>query len=244
MKKIAKDAKQNYKPGLIDKIFKRVLKKIAVFDEEITKASVIDKQNYDEKLIDWENRCKECREKVEVAKKIIEDDPETKLIVIEKYNPFSEISGLGTEVLFAFSEDTPTKITVRSHGKEVIPTELKTLLQSGKLSIKKMPKGQYNELYQDHVCSVALRVANEALSILPDDFVIVNVVDKLLNSKTGHNEELVILSVGISREILESINLKRIDPSDCIENFVHNMSFKKLKGFEAVDEINLMEASK
>jgi hypothetical protein len=233
----AKQEKDNFKPGLIDKIFKRAPKKIIQLDQQISNASVKDKQAYEGKVTEWEGRCKEWKEKVKLANKIIEGDPETKLKVIEMNNPFSEISGLGTEVVFVFTEDSPPKITVKSHGEEVIPTELKTLLQSGKLSIKKMPKGQYNELYQDHVCSVALRVANETFSILPDEFLIVNVVDKLLNTKTGHKEELAILSVGISRETLGSINLKRIDPSDCMENFVHNMSFKKLKGFTAVDQL-------
>jgi hypothetical protein len=64
-----------------------------------------------------------------------------------------------------------------------------------------MPAGKYNELLQDYVCSCVLRVGRELLSMLPDDLVIVTAVDDVLNSATGHIEELPILSVAVSRRM-------------------------------------------
>ena len=234
----AQKQKDIFKPGLIDKIFKRDIKKLDTLERDIIQATQEDKMNYNRKIDAWEIQCKEWREKVEIAKKVISNDTEIKLKIIDKYKPFSDISELGTSVIFSATENEPVTITLKTHGVEIIPTEVKSLLQSGKLSVKKMPKGQYNELFQDHVCSAVLRIANETFSILPDELVIINATDKILNTKTGHREEQIILSVGISRETLKPINLKRIDPSDCMGNFVHNMSFKKLKGFAAVKKLN------
>jgi hypothetical protein len=104
------------------------------------------------------------------------------------------------------------------HGSHVIPSEIKSLLKSGKLSTKAMPVGRFNELHQDYVCSCALRVARELLAILPDDLVIVTALDNVLNSSTGHVEELPILSVAFSRITLNSLNLDAIDPSDAMKN--------------------------
>ena len=120
------------------------------------------------------------------------------------------------------------------HGSDVIPTEIKSLLKSGKLSTKAMPVGRFNELHQDYVCSCALRVGRELLAILPDDLVIVTALDNVLNSSTGHMEEQPILSVAFSRSTVDGLNLETIDPSDAMKNFVHNMSFKKGAGFSAV----------
>ncbi|HGF7186034.1 TPA: hypothetical protein AB5E10_003495, partial [Vibrio cholerae] len=113
----------------------------------------------------------------------------------------------------------------------------KSLLKSGKLSVKKMPVGKFNELYQDYVCSSVLRIAREAFAILPDEFILINATDKLLNKVTGHLEEQNILSVYISRSTLYGLNMESIDPSDSMQNFIHKMSFKPTKGFEAVPSV-------
>ena len=119
----------------------------------------------------------------------------------------------------------------------MIPTEKKSLLQSGKLSVKKMPQSEFYEMYQDYVCSCILRIGNELLAILPDKLVLVHAVDNMLNSKTGHMEEQYILSIAISRQTIASLNMDLIDPSDSFENFVYIMKFKKTKGFEVVEPL-------
>ncbi|MFT2158208.1 hypothetical protein [Pseudomonas putida] len=72
------------------------------------------------------------------------------------------------------------------------------------------------------------------MTILPDDLGIVTALDNVLNSSTGHVEELPILSAAFSRITLNSLNLDAIDPSDAMKNFVCSMSFKKTQGFSAV----------
>ena len=123
---------------------------------------------------------------------------------------------------------------VAIHSSDVIPTEIKSLPKSGKLSTKAMPAGRFYELHQDYVCSCALRAGRELLAILPNDLVIVTTLDNVLNSSTGHMENQPILSVAFSRPTVDGLNLEAIDPSDAMKNFVHNMSFKKGAGFLAV----------
>lgn len=114
----------------------------------------------------------------------------------------------------------------------------KKILKSGKLSVKDMPKTKYFQLYQDYVCGSAIRLARELFALLPTDMVIVNVLGEVLNTKTGHLEESPILSVAIPRETLQKLNFDMLDPSDSMENFVHNMKFMKTKGFNPVDKID------
>ncbi|PKN14311.1 MAG: hypothetical protein CVU67_06320, partial [Deltaproteobacteria bacterium HGW-Deltaproteobacteria-24] len=54
---------------------------------------------------------------------------------------------------------------------------------------------------------------------------------------TGHEELLPIVSVLISKQKFESLNLNLIDSSDSMTNFIHNMDFKKASGFKAVERI-------
>ena len=55
---------------------------------------------------------------------------------------------------------TLVEAAIQVHEKDVIPKESKTLLKSGKLSVKPMPKTKYDELYQDCV-SVWCEVTEE-----------------------------------------------------------------------------------
>ncbi len=129
-------------------------------------------------------------------------------------------------------------MTLHVNDEAVVPNEVKSLLQRGKISVKKMPKGAFNELYQDYICSCAIRVARETLALLPIRMVIVNAMGNILNNKTGHMEEQPILSVAIPRDTIDGLNLDTIDPSDSMGNFVHNMDFKRSRGFAKVEEID------
>jgi len=171
---------------------------------------------------------------VELSKLLLAGNGEEKIEAIKEFSPFSEITNLGSSVSFSVGGHSTVEATIHIHGNDIIPDEVKGLLKSGRLSVKKMPKGKFNELYQDYVCSCVLRVANELFSVIPDDLVAVTAIDELLNTKTGHLEKSPILSACVSRSTLGSLNMDSIDPSDSMSNFIHNMSFKKTIGFESV----------
>lgn len=227
-----------YKPGLIDRLFKREEKKRKLLAEEVEVAIKADEDDYKSRISSWKEEAKEWEESVKLAEALLNGEVKTKIEVIDNLKPFSEISNLGSSLSVAVFDNGLLEATINVHGTEIVPSETKSLLKSGKLSVKGMPKGRFNEIYQDYVCSCVLRIANELFSTIPDQLVIVTAVDELLNSKTGHLEEMPILSVAISRNTISSLNLETIDPSDSMGNFVHNMSFKKTKGFEPVERID------
>lgn len=200
-------------------------------------AKLKDEQIYQQEIDTWKEQCTEWEYEQNLATKLLSGDLEVKLEIIKEFNPFSDIQELGSSLKFEISENNIIEVTLNLHGQDVIPTEKKSLLQSGKLSVKKIPKGEFYEMYQDYVCSCMLRVGNELLAILPNELVLVHAVDTMLNSKTGHMEEQCISSIAISRQTIASLNMDFIDPSDSFENFVYNMKFMKTKGFEVVEPL-------
>lgn len=236
--KAARSAAENYKPGFVDRFFKREEKKKKGLEENIPRAIEKDKTEHKDNVSSWEEKLNDWKESVEIAQLLLSGDKEAKIKAIKYLDPFSEISNLGSTLSISVSDEGIVEATIHIHGDDIVPSEVKGLLKSGRLSVKKMPKGKFNEICQDYVCSSALRVANELFSAIPDDIVVVTAVDKLLNTKTGHLETSPILSVCISRSTLQTLNMDSIDPSDSMSNFIHNMSFKKNKGFEAVSGVN------
>ncbi|VAW87133.1 hypothetical protein MNBD_GAMMA18-819 [hydrothermal vent metagenome] len=227
-----------YTPGIIDKLFNREAKKRISLKENIERSVQKDTAEYSKNIATWESEVSDWEESVAIANSLLEGSEKAKIESIDSLNPFSEISNLGSNLTVSIGNNGIVEVTIYVHGDDIVPNEAKILLKSGKLSIKKMPKGRFNEIYQDYVCSCVLRVANEVFSTIPDKKVVVTAVDELLNPKTGHKEKSPILSVFVSRATLQSLNMEAIDPSDSMNNFVHNMSFKKIKGFEAVSSID------
>lgn len=231
-------ASDNYKPGFIDRLFKREKKKRGQLLQKIAEAIKSDDLDYKSKFSSWESETEEWKESVEIANALLEGQAEAKIEAIDNFQPFSEISNLGSSLSISVYDNGVLEATINVHGTEIVPSEAKSLLKSGKLSVKNMPKGKFNEIYQDYVCSCVLRVGNELFSTIPDNLVLVTAVDELLNSQTGHLEAAPILSVAVSRSTIESLKLEAIDPSDSMVNFNHNMSFKKTKGFARVERID------
>jgi hypothetical protein len=234
----ARTSLEVYKPGLIDRLFKREEKKRGILSQKVGEAISIDEADYNSRVSKWKEETEEWKESVAIAKDLLDGKAEAKIKAIENLQPFSEISNLGSSLSISVYDNGILEATINVHGTEIVPSEVKSLLKSGKLSVKNMPKGRFNEIYQDYVCSCALRVGNELFSTIPDKLVLVTAVDELLNSQTGHLEEAPILSVAVSRSTIESLNLNSIDPSDSMANFKHNMSFKKTKGFDRVERID------
>lgn len=236
--KAARLEAKSYNPGFLDNLLKRDKKKRKSLDDNIQRAITEDEAEHKLSVSNWKVALNNWKESVEIAQRLLNGDEEAKLEAIKAIDPFSEISNLGSSLSISLVESATVEATIHIHGNNIVPSEVKSLLKNGKLSVKKMPKGRFNEIYQDYVCSSTLRVANELLSAIPDNIVAVTAVDELLNTKTGHLEKSPILSVCVSRSTLESLNMDSIDPSDSMSNFVHNMSFKKTKGFEAVSRVD------
>lgn len=184
------------------------------------------KAQYAQAIADWEAD-------TQLAHRLAQGDAEAIREVIEEFQSFSDQDLVGTSVTLAIS-DGFVHVKPVVHSDEIVPSFRRKQLASGKLSETKMPIGQFNELYQDYVASVALKIAGDLLRILPLDEIYVTCMAKMLNTQTGHQELTPILSIQFVRETMTCLNLSNLDPSDSLSNFNHAMNFKKTKGFAPI----------
>lgn len=234
----AEDALKNFRPNIIHKLLGRVERKRQSLAEGVNSAVERDEEKYQEALRRYRQQYSEWQESQELADRVLSGDLQAYLEVINEVSPLREINELGSKLAFSLRDRRLIEVTLRVNGEEVIPSEVKTQLQSGKLSTKKMPQGQFYELYQDYVCGCVLRVARELFALLPFEVVVVTATGNILDSQTGHMLEQPILSVAIQRKTLETLSLNLVDPSDSLKNFVHEMDFKKTKGFKPIKKLD------
>jgi hypothetical protein len=224
--KVAINNYHNYHPGFFDRMFSKDEEEYSRLSDQILQAKLEDEKDYRE----WE-------ELFNLAKNVLAGDIDTYLKVIDEMDPLCDLSEFGSG--FEFSTDDPSYLEVEFdvHSNSMIPKVEKKLTKTGKLSVKQMTKTRYFELMQDYVCSCILRIARDLFALLPLNTVFIHAYDEQLNSETGHNERILILSIKIDRNILEGLNFENIDCSDSMNNFPHQMKFRKFKGFDSVQKI-------
>ena len=222
----------SYKPGFFDRMFSKDEDEFSRLSEQIQLAKLEDEKDYKE----WE-------ELFHFAENILAGDIDTYFKVLEEMDPLGDLSEFGSG--FEFSTDHPSYLEVEFdvQSNNIIPTMEKKLTKTGKLSVKQMSKTRYFELMQDYVCSCILRIARDLFSLLPIKTVYIHAYDEQLNTETGHNERLLILSIKIDQTILEGLNFENINCSDAMNNFPHHMKFRKFKGFDSVEKISIENES-
>ena len=212
---LAREDLDEYTPNLLERLFRREDKKRRQLEQGVDEGRALDDKKFHEAQQSYEQQERDFARRKSIAEGIFAGDAQAFVEAMREADPFSANSHLGSSVAFKIDAPWYAQASVRVHREDVIPSQDKRLLSSGKLSVKQMPQGRFYELYQDHVCSCVLRVARELFAILPPlRMVFVHAESELLNTQTGYKEEQPILSVAIPRENLAQLNFEAIDCSD------------------------------
>jgi hypothetical protein len=225
----ARRSLDSYKPSFFEWLFRRAQSRRAELETAVAKASADDEAAWSDTVEQW-------KWYQQLAQGVVQGDLRAYQAVIDNLSPFEELESIGasvrTHILGHSCAEAFT--TVRN---DVVPSIEHKLLASGRLSSKDMPKTKYWVLYQDYVCSAAIRVAREIFHILPLARTYVHVTAVMLNKATGHSGPETVLSVEFDRDRLLGLNFDRIVASDAVASFRHAMNFKKTAGFSPVENL-------
>ena len=150
-----------------------------------------------------------------MASKVLSGDIDTYLQLIYEVNPLDDLIAYGGN--FEFGTDNPSKIEVEFTVNE-------NALRSAK---RQLSATEYNNLLQDYICSVCIRIARDMFALLPVSHTLVHTV---LSGNT-------IISVDFDRGNLSKVKFGYIDPSDTLTLFKHNMNYTDISGFAPVTSL-------
>jgi len=162
------------------------------------------------------------REKMHtLARRVLSGEPTAYTEAVSTSSAFTEISNLGSSVHLAVDTAKLVECELKVNGREIIPTDAKSLTASGKLVVRPIPKSRFHEIYQDYVCSCVLRLAREVFALLPVDNLILTAVVDGIDPRTGHTIELPVLSLAAGRSEIEGLDFEHLDPSDAVQSLPH-----------------------
>ncbi|MFT3774118.1 MAG: hypothetical protein QM820_52805 [Minicystis sp.] len=229
----------SYKPDFTDKLFGKDQENRQKLELAVEQARQQDAWAHQQAMGQYQLLYERWQWYQRLGRGILTGDIEAYRAALTYLSPFAELSDFGSSVEVKIDRPHRIELGLKLHGDSIIPSEEKRLLGNGRLSSKPMPTSRFNELYQDHVCSAALRVAGETFAVLPVTMALVHADAQMLDSATGRRGFVTILSVVVMRETFESLNLDAIDCSDSMRNFSHRMDFKKARGFAPVERLGL-----
>lgn len=233
----ARRALDGYSPSFFEKLFGRAKKRRSELEGRVDEARRTDDREHRDRLQEHRSEVELAAIRRRIAAGILACDPNAYRAAIEHASPFEELDSYDTTVDVTDLQADVAVLRCEIKDREVVPTEELKLTATGKLSKKQMAAGKYWALYQDYVCSCAIRVAREVFAVLPVNRVITNICTTGLDPSTGHHGLTTLLTVGFGRSQLAHLNLAAIDPSDAMENFPHRMTFKKTAGLQPVEPI-------
>lgn len=223
----------SYQPSFFDRLFRREARIRAEWAHKIEAAQQDDECEHQTALQEHIEEVADYKHCSELAARILKGESAAWLQAIEEYDPFEDVKELGSLIEITDSCTSGRKkwieVTLRVNIDQVIPAEVKSLLKSGKLSIKKMPQGRFHDLSQDYVYGCVFRVARELFALLPAQTVIVHCTGALFDPKTGHTSEGCLLSAIVPASNAATLNWDALDPSGAMSNLTHRMNFKKLR---------------
>jgi hypothetical protein len=236
-----------YNPGVLDKLLRRTNSKRASLASAVEEARLVDDRKYRLAVSEYEQAIKahetgvaDWQDMRKLAARVLAADVDAYGELLSVSGPLTELSLLGSEISFGLRR-TFAEADLQIKSPDIVPAEVKTLLKSGKVSSRPMPKTRSHEIYRDYVCGCILRVARELLAMLPIETAIVNTLGSVLNTRTGHIETKPVASAVVPRSSLGSIRWDTAHPAEAMTNFVHRINFKKNAGLSPVEAIRPAE---
>lgn len=221
------DARQAaYQPGFFDKLLGKAKRQEAAFEMQKQMAKGRDEGEFQDAWAQYQRDYASWQDERALAGGVLAGTHDAYERVLRELTPFAELSDLGSALSFRIHSQRLLEVSVKVNGEQAIPSEIKSLTGTGKVSAKAMPKARFHEIYQDYVCGCALRVGREILALLPVETVLVTALADVFDSRTGRTAEQPILSVALNRVVMAKLNFNRLDPGDAMENFLHRGDFK------------------
>ncbi|MBX3276262.1 MAG: DUF4236 domain-containing protein [Sandaracinaceae bacterium] len=221
---------REYNPGLGARLLGKARRTRKMLDAELVTARQADQADHAAEV----ERLAWLRP---VATGILEGDPEACSAALAHLPRLDEVREMGSNLDLQIIEPWCVEARFTAMSDDVVPKQAKTLSAAGNVSTKQMGVTQYWAIYQDHVCSTAIRMAREVFAVLPVPVCLVHGAIPMLDTRTGHVGDCVVLSAAFEQSIFETINFDSIDPSDAMTLFEHRMSFRKTKGFLPVEPL-------
>lgn len=223
----ARTALASYQPAWFERLFGLERRRRERLQAQIDDARSLDVAAFSDKERDVRRRNDEIR----LARKVLALDHAALVDALDQHSKLGDLPFAVEGIDVLFTDDDRVIAIVDGLDIDDMPDQSVTLLQSGKASIKPLPKSKVLDLHRLNICSSAVRVALEFLNALPIQAVEVIMQTDLLDRSTGHIGAEPVLYLRATPENFAGINVLRTEADALVDRLGAHYTFKKTMGF-------------
>ncbi|MDO5518542.1 MAG: hypothetical protein Q4F66_13385 [Clostridium sp.] len=223
----AEEDYENFSPTILEKVFKFMAEK-----RKSNLLKKIDEAQAEDKLV-----LDEFKKIKEFSNEILDGNIDAYFQLIDEIRPFYKLTDYGSKIEFGTNDKDSIEVEFNANSKIVIPDVIYRENENGKSEKDNMDTAEYYDVVQDYVSSATIMIAKKTMNLLPVNKVVVHAVDNVKDYETGLYKDITILSVVFDRETLDKLNLKSMESTLVLDNFICNMRHQKATGFRSVERI-------
>lgn len=209
---------RSYRPGLFARLIGTDQDQMEILRAAVAAGREQDAHRYQEAMAGHKAALAAATAARLMAKRVLSGDQEAYATVMGEIDLCASPL-VGRQVIYSFPDARSVEVFAYLNSSDVIPDQAKKLLASGRVSVKQRSKKDFSQLYQEHLCSAAVRLCRDFMGRLPLGNVLLHVLISGTDSATGEPCERCVISVLVSREGLERVNFDAMDPARCIAAF-------------------------
>jgi hypothetical protein len=223
----ARQALAAYTPNLLHRLFRLEGRRRQSLEQKIEEGRQLDAAEFEKRQRETAARNEEIR----FAERVMAMDHGALVDALDEHSKLGDLPFAVEGIDVLFTDDDRVIALVDGLDLDDMPDQSVTLLQSGKASIKALPRSKVLELHRLNICSSAIRVALEFLNALPVPAVEVVMQTDLLDRSTGDVGAEPVLYLRATPEQFADINLLRTEPDALVDRLGGHYTFKKTQGF-------------
>lgn len=238
----ATEAAARYVPDTFDQLSGRAKARKQELARAIEHARVLDARLFEQVGMQYSAEASDWRAIQTIVPRIIERDANLYGEILQHTGLLALLEPFGTRVVVTHAASEFVTLTLVLQADKVIPDVEIGISAWGNSTAKKLTIERRWQLLTHHACSSALRVAADALQILPITEVLVHAGTGSLSSSTGRVELTHYLSLRCPRSTMERLNLHAIDPVDALVNFEHRIQIDRTAGLLPIEPLQVAKA--
>lgn len=199
---------------------------------EIADAAKVDDREFSDALTAHAEAKADWVRMVSLSRRINASECQAFVDAFDFVDPLSELSEYDASAKVNVPSAHVACCDLSVSGVNAVPSEMKSLTSTGKISTKAMPRAKFHEVYQDYICSCMLRAARELFALLPIETVVITA-----SAALSDGQSKPVLSAAFTRGNLDNLDFETLDPSTAVEQFLHRGDFKasrKSGAFQAI----------
>lgn len=225
--KLAAQNLADFKPTRMQKLLKQDIIIKQELENQVAVARDLDQQDYQE----WKRLS-------DFARDILDGNRTAYLRVLEEMAPLEDLIILGSGLEFSASHAAAVEVELDVNSEQVIPREVRKLTDGGSVEVTLMDVSDRNELERKYICGSVLKIACEMFALLPLERVLVHARDTKINSLTGQEEYVTVLSIQFERGVLTAVDLQQEACLQLLDHFPHHIQFDPASGFKPVEKLS------